>query len=93
MGMIESEKGFQPPLDITNEQAMALGKIKQLTDKLSPNEKLHFGIKDELDRHKQVMEKLEGIERTLMMITTHFKIYPIVGSGSDYTRTLPESNR
>lgn len=64
--------------ELSDEQVEALDKVKSLSKELKAKEGLHVGIKDELERHKQLIGEIKEINRKLDMIMKHFNIYPIV---------------
>jgi len=56
---------------ITQQQADAIEALAK--------EHLHVGLKDDLDRHKDVMESLGSLHEKMDRIIRHFNIVPVVG--------------
>lgn len=82
MSMSENDGVFGNPQEITQDQAEAFRKIKELGEELKAKEGLHVGLKDELDRHKQTMEAIAELDRKVNLIIKHFNIVPIIGLSS-----------
>ena len=75
MGMAQYGNQFKDPVTLSDQKAVEeFLKLNQNADRL------HFGELGELERHKQVMEKLNSIEQDLRDLKIHFKVYKIIGT-------------
>jgi len=75
MGMAEYENQvFVDPQALKDDEMML--QFRELHKKA---EKLHFGDMGELERHKQIMDKLNELQSEIMQIKKHFNITTIIG--------------
>ena len=84
MGMVEDTNGnLSEPFPLSADEVEKLNKARALFEEVkighdnnvkSVGSIVHLGIKDELQRHKDLMEKLFDVEKKLNRILIHFDL-------------------
>jgi len=79
MATAENDGIFEKPVAIPEDTAEAFNTVKSLAESLKVKDNLHVGLKDDLDRHIQVIQELKELNYKISLMLKHFNIVPILG--------------